>query len=151
MRYLKGTKYFSLDFAWDNYEVDADSVHDTTYRRSYTGYVFTFCGSIISYNNVKHKIITLCSTEAEYMSLSEGAKQAIYLRNFLFELIGSLNRIYIYNDNQSTLKSIIIVHHKRYKHIDVKHSFIRELLLMGWLILHIYRLTRRLLIFSQRV
>lgn len=45
----------------------------------------------------------------------------------MYELTGNLLCITLFNDNQSALSlSTNPVYHKRSKHIDVKHHFIRE-------------------------
>lgn len=74
--------------------------------------------------------MTLSSTEAEYMSLSEAAKEAIYLRKFLLELgFDSIAGMRMFCDNQSALKlSENLVFHGRTKHIDLRHHFIRSAL-----------------------
>ena len=61
------------------------------------------------------------------MALAEASKEAIYLKNLLNELTGSLDCILLHSDNQSALKlTLNPMFHKRSKHIDVRHHFIRE-------------------------
>lgn len=133
LRYLKGTVNYCLRFSRDNLDiqgfVDADWASDTIDRRSYTGYAFKLCGSLVSWESSKQKTVALSSTEAEYMAISEAAKEAIYLRGLLLELTGNATCVTLYNDNQSALKlSVNPVYHKRSKHIDVRHHFIREII-----------------------
>ncbi|CAF4953488.1 unnamed protein product [Pieris macdunnoughi] len=81
----------------------------------------------ISWETKKQVTVALSSTEAEYMGISECCKEAVYLRNLLFELAGVTYPIPIFNDNQSAHKlSANPVHHKRSKHIDVRYHFCRE-------------------------
>lgn len=72
---------------------------------------------------------TLSSTEAEYMAVSQAAKEAIHI-SFLKELEHpELASIVMFNDDQGTGKlAENPVHHSRTKHIDVKHHFIRHAL-----------------------
>lgn len=42
--------------------------------------------SAISWDSKKQGTVALSSTEAEYMSLTEAAKETIYLQGFLMEL-----------------------------------------------------------------
>lgn len=131
LRYLQGTKDYCLKFKDDNSAlvgyVDADWASNSIDRKSYTGFAFKLCSSVISWESAKQKTVALSSTEAEYMAISEAAKEAIYLRNVLSELIGFTICVALFNDNQSAQKlSINPVFHKRSKHIDVRHHFIRE-------------------------
>ena len=51
----------------------------------YTYFYFdTF--ATISWGTKKQKTVALSSTEAEYMALLEGTKEAVYLQNFLQEI-----------------------------------------------------------------
>ena len=45
-----------------------------------TGYVFTLGGSIVSWKATLQPTVTLSTTEAEYMTLTEVAKEKIQLR-----------------------------------------------------------------------
>lgn len=131
LRYLQGTKSYSLIFTKDDRPligfVDADWASDKSDRKSYTGFVFKLSGGSISWKSKKQNTVALSSTEAEYMALSEAAKEAIYLRNLLGELTGKLDCVKVFNDNQSALKlSVNPMFHERTKHIDVRYHFVRE-------------------------
>ncbi|CAB0042346.1 unnamed protein product [Trichogramma brassicae] len=67
------------------------------------------------------------------MSLSDAAKEAIYLSGLLTELgFTDLSRTIIYNDNQSAGKlATNPVFHARSKHIDIRAHFVREVLKDG--------------------
>lgn len=56
--------------------VDADWANSVVDRKSYTGFAFKLCGSVVSWESTKQKTVALSSTEAEYMSISEAAKEA---------------------------------------------------------------------------
>ena len=77
--------------------------------------------------------MALSSTEAEYMSLTEATKEAIYLQDFLRELrIFPDRKIIIFCDNVGAGKlGKNPVFHARTKHIDIKHHFVREVLARG--------------------
>lgn len=136
LRYLAGTRSCVLSFSKDGCElegyVDADWAGNVKDRKSYTGFVFKLAGAAISWESNKQKTVALSSTEAEYMALSEASKEAIYLKNLLYELIGYTCSVTVFNDNQSAQKlSSNPVLHKRSKHIDVRHHFVREAVLNG--------------------
>lgn len=132
LRYLKKTKDYCLTYrGTGNKEivgyVDADWGSDATDRKSYTGYCFTLSEGVISWGSKKQKNVSLSSTEAEYVGISESCKEAIYLRNLYQEITGDVYCIDIFNDNQSAHKLLHNpVFHNRTKHIDIKYHFCRE-------------------------
>ncbi len=131
LRYLKGTKSFRLSFSKDNCQLngytDADWASNNVDRRSYTGFVFKLSNAAISWESRKQRTVALSSTEAEYIALSEASKEAIYLKKLLAELIDCSGPIVLYNDSQSAQKlSANPLYHRRSKHIDVRHHFVRE-------------------------
>jgi hypothetical protein len=137
LRYLQATKNYGLKFKKEDTDlegfVDADWASNSVDRKSYTGYGFKFSGSLVSWESVKQKTVALSSTESEYMAIAEACKEAIYLRNLLQELTGNLHCIKLFNDNQSAQKlSVNHMYHKRSKHIDVRHHFIREAISNKW-------------------
>ena len=131
LKYLQKTKHYCLKYSKDNLElkgfVDADWASDTLDRKSYTGFCFTMCGSVISWQSRKQKTVSLSSTEAEYVALSEATREAIYLRNLMYEITGKLCVITLHCDNQSALK--LAVNNQslnRTKHIDVRHHYVKD-------------------------
>lgn len=62
------------------------------------------------------------------MALTEGAKEAIFMRRFLEELgFDRLGDITIFGDNLGSIKlAENPVFHQRSKHIDIKYHFIRD-------------------------
>ncbi|KAL7291669.1 hypothetical protein TKK_0014705 [Trichogramma kaykai] len=133
-RYLKGTSKLKLTYLRSEEELigfaDADWGSDITDRNSYSGYMFSLSNSAVSRCSKKQKSVALSSTEAEYMSLSNAAEEAIFLSNLPKELgFDDLSRITVYNDNQSAAKlASNPVFHARSKHIDIRAHFIREVL-----------------------
>uniref|UniRef100_A0A5S6QJJ9 Reverse transcriptase Ty1/copia-type domain-containing protein n=1 Tax=Trichuris muris TaxID=70415 RepID=A0A5S6QJJ9_TRIMR len=132
LRYLKGTMDLGLLFHRTGEPIlgyaDADWGACVVDRKSYTGFVFKFGGAAISWEAKKQRTVALSSTEAEYMGLTEAAKEAIHLRHFLKEIDGSFtSAIDVYNDNvgaQQLVKNPVL--HARTKHIDIRHHFVRE-------------------------
>lgn len=131
LKYLKKTKKYCLKFSSHGGDlqgfVDADWASDNLDRKSYTGFCFVMSGTAISWQSRKQRVTALSSTEAEYVALSEACREAVYLRELLYELTGSLSTIRLSCDNQSALKMATNHQcHNRTKHIDVKHHFVRE-------------------------
>ncbi|XP_057671346.1 uncharacterized protein LOC130903102 [Diorhabda carinulata] len=133
LRYLKGTADFSMKFSKNNSKLtvftDADWGADKKDRKSFTGYVFKLSGGSVSWKSCKQRTVALSTTEAVYMALSEAAKEAIYLRNLLFEITGEFDCINIFNDNQSAQKLACNPDfHDRSKHIDIRYHFVIDAL-----------------------
>ena len=73
------------------------------------------------------------TTEAEYKALTEGAKEAIWLKKLYRELgVGNGRPIQLHVDNQS---AISLAHnpvmHQRTKHIKIYYHFIRDAIQEG--------------------
>ncbi|XP_077277091.1 uncharacterized protein LOC143905509 isoform X1 [Temnothorax americanus] len=134
LRYLKNTINLALCFERTNKGltgyVDADWSNCAMDRRSYTGTAFILAGGAIFWESRKQRTVALSSTEAEYMGLTDAAKEAVYLINFLKELgLEKLTNVNLYNDNQGARElAHNPVYHGRSKHIDIRHHFIREVL-----------------------
>ena len=139
LRYLKGTQHFGLLFTKNGKNlhgyVDADWGAAVDDRRSYTGFVFKLANSAISWESRKQRTVALSSTEAEYMALTEAAKETTYLRCFLKEvgiLSSDAKPTNVFCDNQGAQELMRNpVHHARSKHIDIRHHYVREVFEKG--------------------
>lgn len=139
LRYLRNTTNHGLIFRKTQEKligfVDADWAGDVDTRVSHTGYVFKLADAAVTWEARKQKTIALSSTEAEYMALTEAAKETVYLRNLLKE-IGFLEKdaepTIVYCDNQGAQKLMRNpIYHSRSKHIDIKHHYVREIYQRG--------------------
>ena len=107
--------------------VDSDWGEDKNDRKSYTGVVFILSGGLVVWRTRKQQTVALSTTEAEYMALTEGLREAKYLRNVLNELDLLPNPLIIYNDNigaEFIVKNSVI--NDKSKHIDIKFHYIRD-------------------------
>ncbi|RVW35322.1 Retrovirus-related Pol polyprotein from transposon TNT 1-94 [Vitis vinifera] len=108
---------------------DSDHGGDLMKRRSLTCYIFTLFGCAISWRASLQPTVALSTTEAEYMSLTEGVKEGMWLNGFLGSLGLNLSKPVIYCDSQSALcLAKNLVYHERTKHIDVRLNFIRDVI-----------------------
>jgi hypothetical protein len=83
-------------------------------------------GEPISWSSQRQRSVALSTTEAELIAASEAAKEVIWLSRLLKE-ITTVTTSVLYVDNLSTVKLIKNpVYHKRSKHIEVRHFFVRE-------------------------
>lgn len=136
LRYLKKTADFRITYKYGGSDlqgfVDADwtgSVHD---RKSFTGYAFTMNGGCVSWDSRKQRTVALSSTEAEYMALSEAAKEAVYLRCLVQELGINADNLTLSSDNLGAqMLASNPVFHARPKHIDIRHHFVRNIVESG--------------------
>lgn len=137
LRYLQATSNLGLVFRKNGKSVigysDADWGNCPIDRKSYSGYVFLMGGSAVSWKSQKQRTTALSSTEAEYISLSEATKEAIYLRRLLLELgFENAAKISMHVDNRGAeCLANDPVYHSRTKHIDIRYHFIRDVVSRG--------------------
>jgi len=64
--------------------------------------------------------VALSTTEAEYMAISDAAKEAVNLKLFRKETLGTQDVVVIFNDNQGAGDlTRNPVFHNRTKHVDI--------------------------------
>ena len=100
-------------------------------RKSVTGGVITLGGVPTNAMSKTQAIVSLSSTEAEYIALSTVAQEVLFQSQILDELVGgqhtkpsiifedNLGAIYLTKNSQIS---------QRTKHIDVRHHFIRSMI-----------------------
>jgi hypothetical protein len=107
---------------------DADFANSIDDRRSITGYVFMFAGAPLSWNCMTQHTTALSTMESEYYAICKSVQEALYLR-MLFEELGLRvdNPLVIREDNRACIAfSKDPGEHKRTKHIDYRHFFVRD-------------------------
>jgi hypothetical protein len=152
LRYLKGTIMFGIIYRrqkatsgprgfWSN-EVgysDADWGRDLNSRRSTTGVIVLLNDAVVVWKSCKQPTVAISTMEAEYMALTDAAKEIKWIRQLFDELhygITPRPSTILKTDNQGALAlAKNPVHHTRSKHIDIKHHYIRETIAQGivWL------------------
>jgi len=97
-------------------------------RKSRSGYLMMMCGGIVTWYSKKQSTVAQSSTEAEYYSLSEVVKEALWMRSLLAELNILISKpITVHQDNQSTMAiAMNPINHQRVKHMDVRVHFLRH-------------------------
>ena len=109
--------------------VDADFAGDIDSRKNTTGFIFTLGGTAILWASNLQKIVTLSTTEAEYIVAIETRKEMIWLHSFLDELGRKQEMGILYSDNQSAIfLTKNSTFHSKSKHIQTKYHFIRYLI-----------------------
>lgn len=91
IRYLKGKEDLTLTYSKENnrgYEVycDSDFAGDSESSKSTTGAVHLFAGAPIYWRSQRQALVTLSSTEAEYVSVCSTIKDIAWIRKLAIEL-----------------------------------------------------------------
>ncbi len=135
MRYLQGSQDFGLRYERQKESVftctgyaDADWGGSQDDRKSTSAYVFQANGAAISWRSQKQTCVALSTAEAEYVSLSAAAQEAIWLRGLLAEIIGGEEKqMELLEDNQSAIcMASNPVFHGRTKHVELKYHYVRD-------------------------
>ncbi|KAI3619346.1 gag-pol polyprotein [Moniliophthora roreri] len=133
IRYLIGTRKYSLTYKDKQGEqgfiayADSDWATDEDTRVSQTGYLINFACAPVFWVSQKQKSVALSSTEAEYMALSDCARQIKWIINLFSEIEYPIAKLPLLSDNQGAIFiSKNQVTEKRTKHIDIKYHHIRE-------------------------
>jgi hypothetical protein len=134
LRYLRGTINFGIYYKKGGSDellsfTDSDYAGDMEDRKSTSGYVFLLSSGAVSWSSKKQPIVTLSTTEAEFVAAAMCVCQALWIKRVLKELGHSNNECtQVKCDNSSTIKlSKNPVMHGRSKHIDVRYHFLRNL------------------------
>jgi hypothetical protein len=129
-RYLKGTKDLWLGYGGAARDLvgyaDADGSMNED-RKAISGYAFMINGGAVSWSAKRQEIISLSTTESEYIAATYAAKEALWLRQLILQIFGiKLDATTLFSDNQSAI-ALTKEHqyHARTKHIDVRFHFIR--------------------------
>jgi len=138
LRYVQGTREYGIQYKRGGNAslvgyVDSDYAGDEDDRKSTSGYTFMWSGGAVSWASKKQPIVTLSTTEAEYVYAAYGACQAVWLKNVLSEIgLDQEEGITVFCDNSSAIKlSRNPVLHGKSKHISVRYHFLRELVSEG--------------------
>ena len=95
------------------------------------GFVFVLNGGAVSWKSLKQETIADSTTESEYIVASEGAKEAVWIKNFItgFEVVLSiLDPLEIFCDNNEAIAQVKEPQsHQKSKHILRRYHLIREI------------------------
>ena len=136
LRYLKQTASLALVYSPANSlfgYTDSDFAGDIGDRKSTSGYVFILANAAISWRSKKQTLVSLSSTEAEYVGCSEAAREAIWLRRLYNEITTKNAKVnkpaiqLLLSDSQGAISLAETPRfHNRTKHIAVKYHFVRD-------------------------
>lgn len=108
---------------------DANWAEERSDRKSNSGRVIFYNGGTIGWTCQKQSFVATSTCEAEYISLSEAAKEIKWIRQLLGDMLQSVNKpTEIYNDNQSCLR---ILNEEKFsfktKHMDTRYKMTKDL------------------------
>jgi hypothetical protein len=109
---------------------DSDWAGEHDSRKSMSGHLAFVAGGVISFRAALQKIQALSSAEAEYVAISDAAREIVYITNVLQEIgmLGQEGPIRLLTDSSAALAMAqrMGVNH-RTKHIALRYHFIRSL------------------------
>jgi Reverse transcriptase (RNA-dependent DNA polymerase) len=128
--YLRSTLDYNLNFTKGSMQAsgysDSSWANNADYS-SISGYIMLLGNNLISWRSSKQPVVALSSTEAEYVALTSGVQEALWLKQILEELGFNQNTIEIYEDNEGCINIAKNPQEfKRTRHIQVKYHFVRE-------------------------
>lgn len=134
LAYLNGTIHYGIVYRSGGSDSgligfsDADFAGDLKTRRSTTGYVFYLSNGPVTWSSQRQKLVTLSTTESEYVAAEATSREVLWLRGLLKSINCECNgAIKLYIDNQSAIKLVKNTEfYKRTKHIDIRYHSIRE-------------------------
>jgi hypothetical protein len=133
LRYLKGTRTLGLvlggtaDIALKGFS-DSDFANDLAKRKSVMGYTFSLGSGAILWASRRQKVVTVSSTEAEYIAASEAAKEICWLRILLRGITVPVDSPtpLLGDNNGAHILACDPAFHARAKHIDNRYHHIRD-------------------------
>ena len=96
------------------------------------GYVIRFNETPILFKTKKQNLVSLSSTESEFIGIAEIGKKLMWLKNVLNFMKMKHEKIKVYNDNNGSIKMAKSSSSmKRTKHINIRYFYIQGLLQEG--------------------
>jgi hypothetical protein len=73
-------------------------------RRAITGYAFLVDGGAVSWSSKRQEIVSLSTTESEYVAATHGGKEALWLRSLISEVFRTLQELTtLFSNNQAAI------------------------------------------------
>jgi hypothetical protein len=107
---------------------DSDYAGNPDTRRSVSGHVIFLNGIPISFSSKAQRSVTLSSSEAEWIALSEAVKEIVFIVNLLKDLnINVATPIIVNVDNQGAIFMAYNANTSaRTRHVDIRTKYVRE-------------------------
>lgn len=135
LQYIKGTLHYRILYGGEGHRsvtphgyVDASFADDLDTRRSCGGQVHIQAGGPTGWGSKYQDTVALSTTEAEYMALTWGARQILWMYSSMSE-VGFPQQLpaQLFGDNTGAISlSKNTKGNARVKHIDIREHYIRE-------------------------
>jgi len=131
MHYVGGALEHTLTYGIDRHSIigytDADGASQP-HCHTISGYAFLLDGGVFSWSSKKQGLVTVSTTEAEYVATTHAAKEAFWLQKLTSQLFPHDHElITLFSDNKAA-KSLATNknYHAQTKCIDIQYHFIQE-------------------------
>lgn len=132
-RYLRGTTDIGIVYrpqmsgnVLECYS-DADHGGDEASGRSTTGVICVYSGGAVSWISQRQASVAISTTEAEVVAASEAAREVLWLKRLLSDIVELRGIPEIQIDNEAAIRlAQNPEQHRRTKHIQTRHFFVRE-------------------------
>ncbi|GJW51256.1 hypothetical protein Tco_0092607 [Tanacetum coccineum] len=142
LKYLKNTKDMFLVYGGNQEaELPVDCYCDAGFKtdrddtKSQTGYVFILNGGVVDWKSSKQSTTAMSATEAEYITASEAAMEAVWIRKFILGLgiVPTINEpIRMFCDNLAALHFANEPGVQRgARHYHRRYHYVRESIALG--------------------
>ena len=145
IRYLKGTKHYkfcispTVQLRDDNMPLDIVANTDSDWagchstRKSTTGFAIQVLGTTVHFGSRTQATVALSSAESEFYAIGTATTEALFLKNFLQEILGNRKiNIKVGTDSSSGKRMATRTGlSRRAKHIDLRFMFIQQLVHAG--------------------
>ena len=142
LRYAYATRDLSLTYRKGNGETRLRCYVDANYGdsrdsgngdkwRSQGGYLIYIDNNLVCWSSKRHRCVTLSSMEAEYVEASKAGQEVLWFRRLLKDLgYPQTKPTIMYEDNKACISfSKNHTCHDRSKHIDIRHHWLRQMVL----------------------
>jgi hypothetical protein len=130
-RYLMANHQFGLKYVQGD-PICLIGYSDASYANSYdsrsmSGYGLLISNTLVSWYSHTQPVVALSTAEAEYIALTDIAKEIVWFKTFLNELGYPQDSVMVYEDNQAAIRIAKNPQdHKRTKHIQVRYHYVRD-------------------------
>lgn len=114
---------------------DSDWAGDKDTRLSVSGYIVYLMGVPISWRSKQQKAVVLSSSEAEFVSLSEAAKEIKFIYQIMISMgLTVKTPIMVRVDNVGAIfMAENVTTSQRTRHVDIRYNFVREFVEDGFI------------------